>query len=126
MAKKNTAATEKEIQRFHDWLATEDPLSIATHMYVDADAAFSAALLSVLKPKAQVVFVPADREIEDSRTLGVDLSNGNRTIKGLDQGSAFGLLVSALKTIDRPVYRALRSWALQMNLTDSERAAGTP
>ena len=119
MAKKNTAATEKEIQRFHDWLATEDPLSIATHMYVDADAAFSAALLSVLKPKAQVVFVPADSEIEDSRTLGVDLSNGNRTIKGLDQGSAFGLLVSALKTIDRPVYRALRSWASQMNLTDS-------
>ena len=119
MAKKITAATEKEIERFHSWLATEDPLSIATHMYLDADAAFSAALLSVLKPNAQVVFVPADSEIEDSRTLGVDLSKGNQTIKGLDVGSAFGLLVLALKSIDPPVYRALRSWASQLNLTDS-------
>ena len=84
MAKKTTSETDDEIERFHEWLATEDPLSIATHMYVDADAAFSAALLSVLKPKAQVVFVSADSEIEDSRTLGVDLSNGERTIKGLD------------------------------------------
>ena len=119
MAKKTTAATEKEIERFHSWLASEDPLSIATHMYLDADAAFSAALLSVLKPHAQVVFVSADSEIEDSRTLGVDLSKGTQTIKGLDVGSAFGLLVLGLKSIDPPVYRALRSWASQLNLTDS-------
>ena len=119
MAKKTTSATDKEIERFHEWLATEDPLSIATHMYVDADAAFSAALLSVLKPKAQVVFVSADSEIEDSRTLGVDLFNGERTIKGLDVGSAFGLLVLGMKSIDLPIYRALRSWASQLNLTDS-------
>jgi len=119
MAKKTTPSTDKEIERFHAWLATEDPLSIATHMYVDADAAFSAALLSVLKPKAQVVFVSADSEIEDSRTLGVDLSNGERTIKGMDVGSAFGLLVLGMKSIDPPVYRTLRSWASQLNLTDS-------
>ncbi|MGB0476340.1 MAG: hypothetical protein ACPGJT_05930 [Candidatus Poseidoniaceae archaeon] len=119
MAKKTTSETDKEIERFHEWLATEDPLSIATHMYVDADAAFSAALLSLLKPKAQVVFVPADSVIEDSRTLGVDLSNGERTIKGLDVGSAFGLLVLGMKSIDLPIYRALRSWAFQLNLTDS-------
>lgn len=119
MAKKTTSETDDEIERFHEWLATEDPLSIATHMYVDADAAFSAALLSVLKPKAQVVFVSADSEIEDSRTLGVDLSNGERTIKGLDVGSAFGLLVLGMKSIDLPIYRALRSWAFQLNLTDS-------
>ena len=119
MAKKNTAATENEIERFHSWLATEDPLSIATHVYVDADAAFSAALLSVLKPKAQVVFVSADSVIEDARTLGVDLSNGERTIKGMNVGSAFGLLVLGMKSIDLPVYRALRSWASQLNLTDA-------
>jgi len=70
MAKKPTNATKKEIERFHAWLATEDPLSIVTHLYVDADAVFSAALLSVLKPNAQVLFVPADSEIEDTRTLG--------------------------------------------------------
>lgn len=119
MAKKNTASTKNEIERFHSWLATEDPLSIATHMYVDADAAFSAALLSVLKPKAQVVFVSADSVIDDGRTLGVDLSKGNRTIKGLNVGSAFGLLVLGMKTIDPPIYRALRRWAAQLNLTDS-------
>ena len=119
MAKKNTASTKNEIELFHSWLATEDPLSIATHMYVDADAAFSAALLSVLKPKAQVVFVSADSKIEDVRTLGVDLSNGERTIKGMDVGSAFGLLVLGMRSIDPPIYRALRRWAAQLNLTDS-------
>lgn len=119
MAKKTTPSTDKEIQRLHAWLATEDPLSIATHMYVDADAVFSAALLSVLKPKAQVVFVSADSKIEDARALGVDLSNGERTIKGLDVGSAFGLLVLGMKSIDSPVYCALRSWATQLNLTDA-------
>ena len=119
MAKKNTTSTKNEIERFHSWLATEDPLSIATHMYVDADAAFSAALLSVLKPKAQVVFVSADSVIDDGRTLGVDLSKGDRTIKGLNVGSAFGLLVLGMKTIDPPIYRALRRWAAQLNLTDS-------
>ena len=88
-------------------------------MYVDADAVFSAALLSVLKPNAQVLFVSADSEIEDSRTLAVDLSKGNQAIKGLDVGSAFGLLVKGMKSIDIPVYWALRRWAQQLNLTDS-------
>jgi hypothetical protein len=123
MAKKTTAATKQEIERFQSWLATEGPLSIATHLYVDADAAFSAALLSVLKPEAQVLFISADCEIEDSRTLAVDLSKGKRAIKGLDVGSAFGLLVMGMKSIDLPVYRALRSWAHQLNLTDSGKGS---
>jgi hypothetical protein len=119
MAKKTTTTTENEIERLHAWLATEDPLSIATHVYVDADAVFSAALLSVLKPKAQVVFVSADCEIKDSRTLAVDLSKGERAIKGLDVGSAFGLLVLGMESIDHPIYCALQKWATQLNLTDS-------
>lgn len=119
MAKKTTTTTKNEIELFHSWLAKEDPLSIATHMYVDADAVFSAALLSVLKPKAQVVFVSADSEIIDPRTLGVDLSKGEQTIKGLHMGSAFGLLVLGMKSIDRPIYFALQKWANQLNLTDS-------
>ena len=119
MAKNTTTATKQEIELFQSWLATEDPLSIATHLYVDADAVFSAALLSVLKPDAQVLFVSADIEIEDTRTLAVDLSKGDRAIKGLDVGSAFGLLVMGMKSIDLPVYRALRRWAHQLNLTDS-------
>ncbi|RAH15994.1 MAG: hypothetical protein CMB56_002070 [Methanobacteriota archaeon] len=119
MEKNTSSATKKEIERFHAWLATEDPLCIATHLYVDADAVFSAALLSVLKPDAQVLFVSADSEIEDARTLAVDLSNGKQSIKGLDVGSAFGLLVIGMKSIDKPLYRALRRWAHQLNLTDS-------
>lgn len=119
MAKKTTTTTKNEIERFHAWLATDDPLSIATHLYVDADAVFSAALLSVLKPDAQVLFVSADLQIDDSRTLAVDLSKGKRAIKGLDVGSAFGLLVLGMKSMDEPVYRALRRWAQQLNLTDS-------
>ena len=119
MAKNTTTATKQEIELFQSWLATEDPLSIATHLYVDADAVFSAALLSVLKPDAQVLFVSADIEIEDVRTLAVDLSKGKRAIKGLDVGSAFGLLVMGVKSIDPPVYRALHRWAHQLNLTDS-------
>ncbi len=119
MAKKTTTTTKNEIERFQSWLATDDPLSIATHLYVDADAVFSAALLSVLKPEAQVLFVSADLEIDDSRTLAVDLSKGKRAIKGLDVGSAFGLLVLGMKSIDEPVHRALRRWAQQLNLTDS-------
>ena len=119
MAKNTTTATKQEIELFQSWLATEDPLSIATHLYVDADAVFSAALLSVLKPDAQVLFVSADIEIEDVRTLAVDLSKGKRAIKGRDVGSAFGLLVMGVKSIDPPVYRALHRWAHQLNLTDS-------
>ncbi len=108
MAKKNSAQTQTEIDRLHGWLSTEDPLSIATHLYVDADAVFSAALLSVLKPNAQVVFVSADSTIEDERTIAVDLSNGSQCIKGLEVGSAFGLIVIAMKAIDPPLQGAAK------------------
>ena len=47
------------------------------------------------------------------------MSKGNRAIKGLDEGSAFGLLVLGMRSIDPPIYRALRRWAAQLNLTDS-------
>ena len=115
-----------ELDRFHTWLATEDPISIATHVHVDADAAFSAALLCVLKPKAALVFVPADAVIEDQRTLAVDLLNGPRAVKGLKVGSAFGLLVHGLKGIDAPVYKALKRWASQLNKTDSGKGCHDP
>jgi hypothetical protein len=119
MAKKKSAQTKMEIDRLNGWLSTEDPLSIATHIYVDADAVFSAALLSVLKPNAQVVFVSADSEIKDERTIAVDLSKGPRCIKGLEVGSTFGLIVLAMEAIDPLLYKALRKWAEQLNKTDS-------
>ena len=111
--------TLTEIEKVKEWLNMDDPISIVTHQKVDADAAFSAALLKVLKPHAALVFVRADAEIEDERTIAVDLSNGSRAVKGLEVGSAFGLIVETMRDIDKPVYNALKRWAKQLNLTDS-------
>lgn len=119
MAGKNDSQTQDEKNTLKDWLSKDDPITIVTHQKVDADAAFSAALLNVLRPHAALVFVRADAEIEDERTIAVDLSNGPRAVKGLEVGSAFGLIVETMRDIDKPVYNALRRWAKQLNLTDS-------
>ena len=119
MAGKNDSQTDDEKNTLKEWLNKEDPITIVTHQKVDADAAFSAALLKVLKPHAALAFVRADEEIQDERTIAVDLSNGSRTVKGLEVGSAFGLIVETMRDIDKPVFKALRRWAKQLNLTDS-------
>ena len=111
--------TLSEIEKVKQWLNMDDPISIVTHQKVDADAAFSAALLKILRPYAAWVFVRADAVIDDERSIAVDLSDGDSAVKGLEIGSAFGLIVEAMKDIDRPVYNALRRWALQLNKTDS-------
>jgi len=119
MAEKYEAQTREEICKVKDWLSKEDPISIATHQKVDADAAFSAALLQILRPRAALAFVRADAKITDNKCLAVDLCEGPRAVKGLGVGSAFGLIVRVMKDVDRPVYKALRRWAKQLNLTDS-------
>ena len=119
MAGKNDSQTDDEKNTLKEWLNKEDPITIVTHQKVDADAAFSAALLKVLKPHAALAFVLAYEEIQDERTIAVDLSNGSRTVKGLEVGSAFGLIVETMRDIDKPVFKALRRWAKQLNLTDS-------
>ena len=121
MAEKYEAQTREEICKVRDWLSKEDPISIATHQKVDADAAFSAALLQILRPHAALAFVRADAKITDNKCLAVDLCEGSRAVKGLGVGSAFGLVVGVMKDVDRPVYDALRRWAKQLNLTDSGR-----
>ena len=70
---------------------------------MDADAAFSAALLKILRPHAAWVFVRADAVIDDERSIAVDLSNGKSAVKGLEIG--IGLIVEVMKDIDRPVLR---------------------
>ena len=54
------------------------PIVIMTHMNVDADAAFSTALLHVIRPHAAIVFAPADSEPSDGGTIAVDRMNGPR------------------------------------------------
>ncbi len=64
------------------WLNRDDPLIIATHQQVDADAAFSAALLRVIKPNAAIVFVRADSTISQPEVIAVDLMNGIKCCEG--------------------------------------------
>ena len=119
MSTNNDATREMKI--VSDWLKKEDPLAIATHMVVDADAAFSAALLHTLRPSAAVVFVRADAEITEEDVIAVDLMNGPRAVKGLNSGSAFGFLVSQIKESHPEFYSELKPWADQLNLTDQAK-----
>ena len=116
---KKTAKDEEII--LQTWLNRDDPMIIATHQQVDADAAFSAALLRVIKPNAAVVFVRADSIISQPEVIAVDLMNGESAVKGLGVGSAFGLVVSTLKQSDPSFYKVLKPWAKQLNLTDQAK-----
>ena len=49
--------TLSEIEKVKQWLNMDDPISIVTHQKVDADAAFSAALLKILRPYAAWVLL---------------------------------------------------------------------
>ena len=104
-----------------NWLSQDDSLVIATHQQVDADAAFSAALLKVLKPNAAIVFVRADSTISQPEVIAVDLMNGESAVKGLGVGSSFGLIVFSLKQSDPSFYKTLKPWANQLNLTDQAK-----
>lgn len=116
---KKTAKDETII--LHTWLDRDDPLIIATHQQVDADAAFSAALLRVMKPNAAVVFVRADSTISQPEVIAVDLMNGSSAVKGLGVGSSFGLIVSSLKQSNPSFFKVLKPWAKQLNLTDQAK-----
>lgn len=116
---KKTAKDEEII--LQTWLNRDDPMIIATHQQVDADAAFSAALLQVMKPNAAVVFVRADSTISQPEVIAVDLMNGDCAVKGLGVGSAFGLVVSTLKQSNPAYFKALKPWAKQLNLTDQAK-----
>ena len=108
--------SKKEIEIVRNWLTHEDPISIATHMRVDADAAFSTALLHVLRPHARVKFVRADSCIKAENCIAVDLSKGPRAVRVCILAVHFGLVVNVMRDIDRPVHDALRDWAAQLNL----------
>ena len=67
MSREVTQSSRQEIEKVKNWLNLEDPITIATHQFVDADAAFSAALLRVLRPRAGLIFTRADSEITDEQ-----------------------------------------------------------
>ena len=119
MAKKNKV--NRELKLVQNWLELEEPLGIATHIDVDADAVFSAALLQTLRPTVPVAFLRADVEIKTEEVIVVDMMNGPRAVKGQAQGSAFGLLVLAIKQTHPVLYTTLKPWAKQLNLTDQAK-----
>lgn len=124
MSKQTTVGIEEnksEEKILKDWLKIKKNALIATHQDVDADAAFSAALLRCLRPKAGVIFVRADGEISDPKVIAVDLMEGKSAVKGLEVGSAFGLIVNELKTRNKVYYNSLKPWAEQLNLTDQAK-----
>ena len=117
--KENTS--NQEFQIVKSWLELEDPLGIVTHIDVDADAVFSAALLQTLRPCVPVHFVQANFEIETEEAIAVDMMNGPRAVKGLSHGSAFGLLVAVIKKPYPLLHKTLKPWAKQLNLTDQAK-----
>ena len=124
MSKQTTVEIEEkksEEKILKDWLKIKKNALIATHLDVDADAAFSAALLRCLRPNAGVIFVRADGEISDPKVIAVDLMEGKSAVKGLEVGSAFGLIVNELKSRNKVYYNSLKPWAEQLNLTDQAK-----
>ena len=109
--------TEGEV--LQTWLARTGECVVRTHMRVDADAAFSAALILEVKPEAQLELTPAAETTDDPSLLAVDMLNGRQAIKGLEQGSAFGLLHKELGTKNKAIHKLFWGWAKQLNLTDS-------
>jgi hypothetical protein len=108
-----------EVKIITDWLDLKGEKSIRTHQQVDADAAFSAAIMMEYQRDAKLQFKRASFKTNKKNTLAVDMLNGKNAVKGLKQGSAFGLLVEVLGTRDTLYKTCFKDWADQLNLTDS-------
>ena len=111
-----------EVKIITDWLDLKCEKSekiIRTHQQVDADAAFSAALMMEFQRGVKLDFVQASWTTDYPRNLAVDMLNGKNAVKGLKQGSAFGLIVEVLGTRDTLYKTCFKDWADQLNLTDS-------
>ena len=100
-----------------------DNYQIATHQRLDADAAFSTALiLSLQKDPQPVIFVDSVDPINNDDCIGLDLDFGGSSIKGDSVGSCFGLLVEVMEKSYPGYYKYLRTIADHMNRTDSGKS----
>ena len=108
-----------EVKIITDWLDLKGEKTIRTHQQVDADAVFSAAIMMEFQRGAKLQFKHASFKTNKKNTLAVDMLNGKNAVKGLKQGSAFGLLVEVLGTRDTLYKTCFKDWADQLNLTDS-------
>jgi len=108
-----------EVKIITDWLDLKCEKTIRTHQQVDADAAFSAAIMMEFQKGATLQFEQASMTTDWHKRLAVDMLNGKNAVKGLKQGSAFGLIVEVLGTRDTLYKTCFKNWADQLNLTDS-------
>ena len=127
----NTATHEQvepkddNLTKVTDWIDRPGKAVLYTHANVDADAAFSAALMLMVREGAQgpnstdIEFLPTDATVDSEDALAVDMMNGSSAIKGIDTGSAFGELVSILVKAELIPHRLYKNFAEQLNLTDS-------
>lgn len=117
--------TDANLTKVTDWISRPGTAVLHTHVNVDADAAFSAALMLMVREGAQgpgstdLEFLPTDATVDAEEALAVDMMNGSSAIKGIDTGSAFGELVSLLVKAELIPYRLYKDFAEQLNLTDS-------
>ena len=108
-----------------NWIELESRSILHTHNNVDADAAFSAALMILIRERihgknsTHLEFLPSDFPVESESSLGVDMMNGGNSIKGIGHGSAFGELVTIATKLKAIPHRLFTSFADQLNLTDS-------
>jgi len=107
------------LSRVRDWYNLEGDVSIFTHEMVDADAAFSAALMSIVRPDAEIFLVPADTVVDREGSLAVDMISGENGVKGFEEGSAFGELTRILTRLGVIPPRLFTRFADHLNLTDS-------
>jgi len=127
----NTATIEQvepkddNLTKVTDWIDRPGKAVLYTHANVDADAAFSAALMLMVREGAQgpnstdIEFLPTDATVDTEDALAVDMMNGSSAIKGIDTGSAFGELISILVKAELIPHRLYKNFAEQLNLTDS-------
>ena len=127
----NTATIEQvepkddNLAKVTDWIDRPGKAVLHTHANVDADAAFSAALMLFMRERqhgpdsTDLSFLPTDATVDAEDALAVDMMNGSSAIKGIDTGSAFGELVSILVKAELIPYRLYKNFAEQLNLTDS-------
>ena len=115
------SSCRNEGELVNDWLKRDDSIFLRTHQKVDADAAFSAALMMEFRHGTKLDFKPASFATNEPNVLAVDMLEGSNAVKGLAQGSAFGLLVEVLSVKNELIRQCFGDWAAQLNLTDSAR-----
>ena len=114
-----TEPTNANLDRVLGWINLPGRVVLHTHMNVDADAAFSAALMLLMREDAELEFLPADATVDGEDALAVDMMNGLSAIKGLEAGSAFGELNSLLAEAELIHKWLYKRFADHLNLTDS-------